>query len=129
MLNGVSDRVTTRGTCDAATLIEHTASSRRPLVVCDCEGYELELFKDPRTTAALREADVIVETHAFVDPNCTKIVRGYFEPTHDIEVIGAGARDPNRFAVLRNLGEDDRWRSVCEYRPYSMEWIFCKARR
>ena len=127
-LNGVADRVHIGGTCSGATLVELARRFPRMLVICDCEGYEMELFAAPETVEALGASDVIVECHDFIDPQCTKKVRSYFQASHELHHIEAGPRDPNRFSELRNIGETDRWLAVCEYRPCTMNWLHCKPR-
>ena len=127
-LNNVAERVRIGGTCDSAELARLAQTGARMLVICDCEGYEMELFNDKETISALRSADVVVECHNFVNPQCTKMICGFFEGSHHLQHIQAGARNPNVFAALSGIGESDRWLAVCEYRPCAMNWLFCKPR-
>ena len=58
--NAVSERVQVMGACDPALLREFLTP--RSLVLCDCEGYELELL-DPTLVPGLRNSDILVEVH------------------------------------------------------------------
>ena len=60
-LNGLTDLVTARPWCDSK-ILRRTALDSRCLVICDCEGYEMDLFTDS-CVSALRHSDLIIELH------------------------------------------------------------------
>lgn len=125
--NGVAERVAVGGLCTGETLRALHQDGARSLVVVDCEGGEATLF-DPATVAALGRSDVIIECHDFKQRGLTPALRAAFAPTHEVEVIHEGARDPNQYTALHTLSSLDRWLAVCEFRPETMNWLACWAR-
>jgi len=126
--NGVADQVHAKGACGPAELVALAQSHPNMFVICDCEGYEIPLFADPTVPAALQRADLLIECHDFINPNCTPYVFSRLWATHLIEVIYPGARDPGRFAMLSRLSDAARWMAICENRPALMNWLYCRAR-
>src|SRR5262249_676672 len=84
-LNGVESRLITRSFCSPHPLPSIPLTGRG-LIICDCEGYEKELF-GPETPRRLEGCDLLIEIHDFVDINISSVLRNRFEPTHDIEVV------------------------------------------
>jgi hypothetical protein len=128
-LNEVAaNRIRLEGACTAEHLIALAREYDRLFVLCDCEGFETTLFSNSDLTHALRNSDVLVECHDFVDSRCTPTVFGAFWNTHLIDVIYTGSRNPSKFAILSGLSDIERWTAVCENRPRLMNWLFCRAR-
>ncbi len=124
--NGVGDRVTVREATTCEGLSEFVGSGSSTLVVMDCEGHEGELL-DPRVVPALSQCDMIVEAHDCFVPHMMATLMQRFRDTHEVQVIGAGARDPA--AVLPQWPEADRWLVVNEGRPAGMSWLACWSLR
>jgi hypothetical protein len=125
--NNVSDRVRVAGTCDAAQLRQVLTQARRYLLFVDCEGAELDLL-DPVRVPEILKCDMIVECHDFVKQGITQTLIDHFTPSHDVENLIEGARDPNQFASLRGWQSIDRWLAVNEGRPVTMNWLACWTR-
>lgn len=83
-LNGVSGRVEARGACDPAQLKSALEGPKKPLVICDCEGYEDVLLR-PDEIPALKRAVILVETHDPFCPGVSGRVRERFAATHTID--------------------------------------------
>jgi hypothetical protein len=96
------------------------------LVICDCEGAELE-YLDPGEYPGLKETTILVECHDFGRP-ITKTLTERFDETHEVELIAEGPRDPNQFEFLRTLPSLLRWLAVSEGRPCMMWWLIMKPR-
>jgi FkbM family methyltransferase len=125
--NGVAERLSVAGKCDSQLLKDITAYTGHILLIVDCEGAELDLL-DPGRVPALERCDMIVECHDFANSIITQTLRERFSPSHDVETVLEGPRDPNRFTQLRQLPSMDRWIAVNEGRPATMNWIICWAR-
>jgi hypothetical protein len=125
--NEVGERVRVAGTCDGEQLCRILTQPRRHLLIVDCEGAELELL-DPVRVPEILQCDMIVECHDFVKQGITQALIDRFSPSHDIENIMEGARDPNQFASLRGWRSMDRWLAVNEGRPMTMNWLACWKR-
>lgn len=125
-LNKVTDRVEIRGKCEPSDLQGAIEPARRPLVVCDVEGYEDKLL-DPVAVPALCRASVIVETHDFVDRGITDRLARRFTATHRVQTIWqqerSGSEFPWKTLYTRCLpGRYLDW-SVSEWRPERMRWL------
>jgi hypothetical protein len=61
---------------------------RSSLIMCDCEGYEAELFTGS-TSSVLRSATVIVETHDQISVGVTDRIRVNFSKSHKVATVFA----------------------------------------
>jgi len=125
--NGVTDRLCIRGRCEPADLHTELTAARRPVVVCDVEGYESMLL-DPAAVAGLAAAHVLVEVHEFVVPGVGELIRERFRPTHRIEEIKQTDRTRADYPYLswftRLLPRAYATCAVEEYRPARMSWLW-----
>lgn len=125
-LNGVADRVIIGKTFTADDLFKF--EFRGPgLIICDCEGYEKELFSQAAVDR-LGDQDVLIEAHDFLDPQITPQLKAGFAPTHDIEAIPSvddyhKSRAYN-YPELQGYSIDLRRILLGEYRIANMEWLF-----
>lgn len=129
-LNGVSHRVRIEGFCDPAALVS-LPLGRRALIVSDCEGFERQLFT-AKTVGELRQHDLLIETHDFLDLEVTPALRAAIQPTHDVTVIPAlddfSKLDLYDYPELSGFDRKQRRILVGEYRT-PMNWWLASARR
>lgn len=117
-VNGVADRVTVRGACDAGTLRQCVASAPPPVfVLADIEGNEGTIFASD-TVAALAHATVLIETHDDRAPGTTDRLLSRFATTHRVEVCPP--RDRTREDLPPTLASGP-WRA--------MSWLLVWAMR
>jgi hypothetical protein len=76
----------------------------------------------------MKDTDVIVECHDFIDPSITETLIERFAASHTVERIEQGGRNPNAYPPLRQLDELYRWLAISEQRPVSMNWLACWSR-
>jgi hypothetical protein len=126
-VNAVGNRLRVGGPCRADGMRELVSESGPTLLFVDCEGAETQIL-DPLAVPELRRCDIIVECHDFLDRSITSTLSKRLSSTHHIENIIEGARNPNRFPLLRHLASADRWLAVNEDRPQMMNWLVCWAR-
>lgn len=124
-LNGVRERLVIAGPCSTEQL--QSLCVGRSLVFCDCEGAEIDLL-DPEQSPALRQADVLVELHEFLQPGLTNRLLDRFRTTHDIRLIDALDRDLTAYPQLEPVAVEDRPFAVREGRPPAMQWAWMRAR-
>lgn len=127
-LNAVAARVDIGGRCSADRFAEIVSVAERPLALIDCEGDELALIAE-RNLPALARCDLIVECHDFIVPEISSTLFARLAPSHDLEIVGEAARNPNGLPFMRSLCSFDRWLAVCEFRPEAMNWLIATARR
>ncbi len=125
-LNGVAERVAVRGALVAEDLCRLDAAERA-LILCDCEGCELNLFT-PEVVRHLAGYDLIVELHDFIEPGVSRTLTDRFSVTHRVSGTRTVARDPGRYPVLRTLPALARRIALDELRPGPMEWLLAEAR-
>jgi hypothetical protein len=125
-LNGLSDRINIHGLCTPDDLVALTKP--RTLIVCDCEGAELELL-DPARVHGLLQADILVEIHDFIDPRISSAIFERFDATHRIRMISSTKRHPAAFPALRSLSPREQLFALEEFRPGTMEWAFIQYSR
>lgn len=121
--NGVAERVRVAGECTADDL--EALGRDDSVVLCDCEGCELELI-DPERVPALRAWEFLLELHDFVDPAISEVVPARFADTHRIELIPSRPRDNENPAELAELDSRERQLLLSERRPAPMEWAWIR---
>lgn len=131
LLNGVKDRVVLGSCCDPQTLLSLDLPPGS-LIMCDCEGYERELFT-PEVAAALRHCDLLIEAHDFLDPSISTDLETLFSPTHTIRAIQSldDVLKPKYYAYheIARLSQADRFQLLAEHRPCIMEWLYLTPRQ
>lgn len=135
-LNAVSDRVSVHGACTVEQIQEFAGSDS--LVVCDCEGNEIELLR-PDRASGLEQCELLVEFHDCFNPLISRTIAARFAATHSIGRLPFAPRSPALFVQLiqsvdsrehRPDGEDwlagwteaERRLALDENRPVDMEW-------
>ena len=102
-LNGVdSRRLSVHGACMTDNLEEELASSVRPAVIMDIEGFEA-LVLDPLRVKHLARCHILVEYHDFVLPGLSDVLRRRLAATHEVEAIAQSVRS------LADLPCTDPW--------------------
>jgi hypothetical protein len=124
--NGASERVIHRPNC---TVEELGGLLREPaLVVCDCEGCELELLRPER--ADFSASTLLVELHDHVREGAGDEIVDRFLPTHDVRVIEAAGRNPADYSELQELGwsEAEQDLVLTEPRGIRARWAYATPR-
>ncbi len=129
-VNQVGDRVMIHSNCTSEVL-ENFNFKGRGLIICDCEGFEKELFNNENIDH-LRNCDLIIETHDFIDINISVKIKELFIKTHDITSIKSiddiEKTHTYYFKVLENLPLEEKLLFLSEHRPAIMEWVICRSR-
>jgi len=124
--NGVSDRVHLRELCDAGAL--NALSLRGGLIVCDCEGFEVDLL-DPVAVPGLLSCDMLVETHDHLRPGARSTLEKRFAASHDIHTVASVVRQEVDYPQFAHLSSEDRNWALSEGRPCTMYWLFMQAKQ
>jgi hypothetical protein len=124
-LNGVLEQVQIRGTCDPdslSTIIRH-----RTLIMCDCEGDERRLL-DPALVPNLKNCDLVVELHPFLDPAIPDLIAGRFQNTHAATELSK-QRNEVSLEELKAFRWFDRRLAVSEGRSgVAPQWILLQSK-
>lgn len=127
LLNGVSDSLIIGETCTAEELSNFNFD-KHSLIVCDCEGYEQYLFNE-NNIKNLKNCDLLIETHDFVNLNISDTLIKLFSETHTIQIIKS-IDDIEKaktyiYDETKSLSVEDRMKLYRECRPAIMEWLIC----
>ena len=125
-LNQCIDRIQLHDFCGPETLSAIPIQSRG-LILCDCEGYEIDLFTDA-VIPHLKACDLLIELHDFVDMTISETIRKRFSATHEITVISSiddleKARS-YPIAELADYSLNERLALLRENRTCIMDWMF-----
>ena len=125
--NGVADRVLVGGQFGIEDFAKYEKEAA--LVFCDIEGGEKELL-DPKVAPALRNLDIIVESHECLCTGITEELLSRFRSTHDIEIVeDYGSRQlenpPSWFAQLAHL---DQLLATWEWRSGPTPWLVMRSK-
>ena len=131
VLNGIQDRCHIGGFCDEGTL-RSIPLGDRALIVSDCEGYESVLF-NTAMAEFLRQHDVIVEAHDFIDIDISPKLRRIFSKTHSVESIQSTddieKAHTYQYEQLRPYTTKEKCEILGEHRPGIMRWLVMTAIR
>jgi len=126
-INTVDDRVTIKETCTPKEL-KNLKFTGKALIICDCEGYEQHLF-DETNVGNLKNCDLLIETHDFIDLNISGNLIGLFSKTHNIQIIKSiddiEKAKTYSYDETDSLNLDEKLKLFREYRPSIMEWLIC----
>jgi hypothetical protein len=129
-LNGVTDRMIMKSFCRPADLQEIMKEASHPLLVCDCEGGEVELL-DPEAAPELEKARILVEVHDYNGAHAVGDgIKRKFSATHDIETIGVQPRTlADVPAACRNtLTDEEGLNAMNEYRGDVPGWFYLRPK-
>jgi hypothetical protein len=123
--NGVAQRITLHGRCTTQFL--DAMSRPGTLIICDCEGAELELL-DPKAAPNLKNADILVELHERLVPGVTKTIQQRFSSTHHVRLIEDQRRNPKDCKIISTLSKREQCLAVDEMRGEKGNWAFMEIK-
>jgi hypothetical protein len=127
-LNDLRWKVEQLGYCSIDALYSVLKSEyKKPGIIMDCEGGEIELLSLEKVPA-LSRCVILLETHEFKTPDAHKIFRERFQATHKIIEIERSQRTSKEFPftdwLTPFLPEVYRMMAVYEHRPPLNRWLF-----
>ena len=126
LLNKVDSNITFGHKCDKETLRDFK-SAGKALIICDCEGYEAELF-DTEIAKVLSGCDFVIELHDMVVPHIKAIIQKAFENTHEIKYIQSTLKCIKDYPIAAKLPiayQNDRFTVD---RTTRMEWAIITSK-
>jgi precorrin-6B methylase 2 len=128
-LNGVRDRIHIGGFCDEATL-RSIPLGDKALIISDCEGYENVLF-NKGIAEHLRNQNLIIEAHDFIDIETSLNLRRIFSATHHVETVRSlddiEKAHAYQYPELKNYSTSEKREILGERRPGTMRWFLMTA--
>jgi hypothetical protein len=120
-INNMEQKIVVSGFCDTGTL--QSTLNGRSLVICDCEGYEIDLLQ-PTAAPLLVQSDILVELHETSQPGLTKTIWERFRATHNILAIDTQERSTADYPTIAFLRSDQQRLALAEFRPFPQQWLF-----
>lgn len=126
-LNNVNDRIIIRSKLKPEELGLFPFSGRG-LIICDCEGFEKELFNKDNVKNLIN-CDLIIEAHDLFDINISTYLKEIFSESHNVRSIQS--IDDIQKALtyningLEKLNLSDKKSILAEGRVSIMEWLIC----
>lgn len=133
ILNNVSDKIVVKEFCDPHLLAEEMSKFDTTLLICDVDGYELELLNN-RLNPKLNNTTMIIECHNHCYVNMESDLVGRFSQTHVIESIAvrksADYSDyPNPNLIYRILPKKYKSFPIMETeRAQEDTWLYLKPK-
>lgn len=127
MINNVASSIEIEGECTIESL-KNNLDQSYSLILCDCEGFELELL-DPEKIPNLLNCDIIVELHDFSYNGYTicEVMKSRFEISHFLNFINIRRNKPT--SHLKNFEKEHILNLTDECRTYSVGWAFLEAKK
>ena len=101
------------------------------LVICDCEGFEINIFND-KFQALWQQSDLIIECHDFLREGISSELIGRLESTHTVKIVRTNSDDVRisftQRPELSVLALEDRAELVSEGRPAAQIWIIAEPK-
>jgi len=116
-LNGMSALVTLKDLFRPSDMEQFRDSS--VMCVCDCEGFEAEIF-NAKTIQLAGKWDILIELHGDATEKLPKL-----SWPHKTSTIDMAPRREN-YRELDGLG--DQTKLLSEYRPCEQTWLWCDSR-
>ncbi len=125
-LNKVNN-ITFNNFCSPETLINFNYG-KKSLIICDCEGYEMQLFTE-HVIQALSSTDILVELHDVINPEISSTLLKRFSNTHHLTLFNNSNVNFSFLNGLDKLSAAEKAFAVYEhrgglYQNIFMEWAF-----
>lgn len=124
--NGVDNRLIMGEFCSPETL-QNFDFNKKSLIVCDCEGYEIELFNSSNVKN-LHNCDLLIELHDLFNPAITPTLTSIFKDTHTITLITSEYKDSSNYPILSSFEKSYADLIISESREGEMQWAFLQSK-
>lgn len=127
ILNNIKDKIIIKSECTPEELASFSFKGKG-LIICDCEGFEKELFTE-NNIRNLINCDLIIETHDLFDINISTYLKKVIHQTHNIYSVKS-IDDIEKvltynFNGLEKLSFIEKKQVLTEKRGAIMEWLIC----
>jgi hypothetical protein len=129
-LNSVQDKIQIKETFTIDD-IKKLDATKKIVIICDCEGYEKNLFIK-ESVPYLKNVDILIETHDFVDLTISSTISSLLSGSHHIQTIAS--LDDNlkaKYYQYKEAAQQDIFTKkelFAEVRPCTMEWIWATTK-
>ncbi len=120
--NHLHNELILEGTATAANVAPYITEAA--LLICDCEGGELDIL-DPKLESAFTKIDTaIIELHDFVRPGIKEALTERFSATHTITLVPFKMANPSQFKFLASIENQSEQYEILRERGWQeQEWM------
>jgi hypothetical protein len=130
VINQIQSRLEVNTLC-TSDYLGNFKFTTKGLIVCDCEGFEIQLFNQSNIKN-LKYSDLLIETHDFINISISTVLLDLFSPSHNVTVIKSidDIEKAKNYHYPETEGMDlaKRKKLFAEKRPAIMEWLFITAK-
>lgn len=125
--NNLQNELVLEGTATVSNVAPYITPST--LLICDCEGGELDIL-DPTIESAFATVETaIIELHDFIRPGIKEALLERFGSTHAIEIIQFKKAEPAHFPFLANIeNKKDSYELRRERGWQEQEWLILRRK-
>jgi lipopolysaccharide biosynthesis glycosyltransferase len=130
-LNGIQNRIQLLNKIDHDFFENPMFLNSKSLIICDCEGYERNLFSRFNATY-LKNTDILIEIHDFVNDAISEQIFNIFHKSHEITIINSESdiQRIQEFTVrFPQLSYSQLKKIISEKRPTLMQWFWIKSKQ
>lgn len=124
--NQTIGRTIFKSKCDKQELLSFK-SVKKGLVICDCEGYEKELF-DNEVAKSLLQCDFIIELHDGIVPGIKDQIQNTFESTHNLEFVRSKLKSVKDYPLMEKLPVEYRQDIYLIERDSYLDWAVVRSK-
>jgi lipopolysaccharide biosynthesis glycosyltransferase len=129
-LNGIQNRIQLLNKIDHDFFENPEFLNSKSLIICDCEGYERNLFSI-FNAPNLKTTDILIELHDFVNDTISEQIFNIFHNSHEIVIINSESdiqRIQEFTVIFPQLSYSQLKKLISEKRPHIMQWFWIKSR-
>lgn len=103
--------------------------TEKTLLICDCEGGELDILDSQNFPAFKKINTAIIELHDFIRPNIKETLTERFKETHKIDIIRFALANPEDFPFFKTIkNEKDLYELRRERGWQEQEWMILERK-
>ncbi len=125
--NALTNELVLEGEATAANVTPYISGTT--LLICDCEGAELDILDPVNQPAYTRVDTAIIELHDFIRPGIKAALMKRFAATHTITVIPFKMADAEKFPYLAAITNPTHRYELCRERGWQeQEWLILRKK-
>jgi len=130
-LNEVKNQINIHEYFGQNSLKDFDTANTSTFILCDCEGYEIEIFTE-NNILDYKNCHLLIEMHDFINPKISQHLKNIFYNTHNLKIYKSEKRQINKYKNYfdgLNLNSFEKQYILDEKRPCLMEWLYCEPKK
>lgn len=125
--NSLKNKLVLEGEANVNNVVPYI--TEKTLLICDCEGGELDIL-NPITEKDFSKVDTaIIELHDFIRPGIKEALTSRFSETHNIKLIPFAMANPDFFPFLASItNENEQYELRRERGWQEQEWMILEKK-